>query len=62
MHGQIFSKDTQSIFFNYKEKPVQRMLDFDYVSGAAIASGAAMPCCLIAPYPATLWPPQCITC
>lgn len=34
MFGQLFSRDTQSIFFNYKEKPVQRMLDFDALSGA----------------------------
>ena len=31
--GQLFSKDTQAIFFNFKEKPVQRMLDFDYLCG-----------------------------
>jgi hypothetical protein len=33
MLGQLFSKETQAIFFNYKEKPVQRMLDFDFVCG-----------------------------
>ena len=32
--GQIFSKDTQAIFYNYKPGPVQRMLDFDYLCGA----------------------------
>jgi ATP citrate (pro-S)-lyase len=32
--GQLFSKDTQSIFFNFKQKPVQRMLDFDFLCGA----------------------------
>ena len=40
MVGQLFSKDTQAIFYNWKEKPVQRMLDFDYVCGAgAVALG-----------------------
>lgn len=33
MLGQLFSKETQAIFYNWKEKPVQRMLDFDYVCG-----------------------------
>lgn len=33
MLGQLFNKETQAIFFNYKEKPVQRMLDFDFVCG-----------------------------
>lgn len=31
--GQLFSKNTQAIFFNYKQKPVQRMLDFDFLCG-----------------------------
>ena len=31
--GQLFSRETQAIFFNYKEKPVQRMLDFDFLCG-----------------------------
>jgi hypothetical protein len=34
--GQIFTKETQAIFYNYKEKPVQRMLDFDFVSGKEV--------------------------
>ena len=31
--GQIFSKDTQAIFYNWKPNPVQRMLDFDFLCG-----------------------------
>ena len=31
--GQIFSQDTQAIFFNWKANPVQRMLDFDFLCG-----------------------------
>ena len=31
--GQIFSKDTQAIFYNWKQNPVQRMLDFDFLCG-----------------------------
>jgi hypothetical protein len=39
--GQLFSRDTQAIFFNWKEKPVQRMLDFDFLCGAhALASAS----------------------
>ena len=33
-HGQIFSADTQAVFYNWKQKPIQRMLDFDYLCGA----------------------------
>lgn len=33
--GQIFSRDTQAIFYNWKPNPVQRMLDFDFLCGAA---------------------------
>ena len=43
--GQLFSKSTQAIFFNYKEKPVQRMLDFDYVCGRLTPSVA----CIVQP-------------
>ncbi len=32
-HGQIFSADTQAVFYNWKQKPIQRMLDFDYLCG-----------------------------
>jgi ATP citrate (pro-S)-lyase len=31
--GQLFSKETQAIFFNYKQNPVQRMLDYDFLCG-----------------------------
>ncbi|GLC34540.1 ATP-citrate synthase beta chain protein 1 [Pleodorina starrii] len=40
--GQLFSPQTQAIFFNWKEKPVQRMLDFDYVCGRETPSVAAI--------------------
>lgn len=43
--GQLFSKDTQAVFYNWKEKPVQRMLDFDFVCGRATPSVA----CLVQP-------------
>jgi hypothetical protein len=36
MLGQLFSKATQAIFYNWKEKPVQRMLDFDFICGAVV--------------------------
>eukprot|EP00198_Chlamydomonas_reinhardtii_P012618 XP_001701955.1 ATP citrate lyase, subunit B [Chlamydomonas reinhardtii] len=42
MLGQLFNKETQAIFFNYKEKPVQRMLDFDFVCGRETPSVAAL--------------------
>ena len=35
--GQIFSKDTQAIFYNWKPSPVQRMLDFDFLCGASFS-------------------------
>ncbi|XP_059317848.1 ATP-citrate synthase beta chain protein 2-like isoform X3 [Lycium ferocissimum] len=28
--GQLFSKTTQALFYNYKQLPVQQMLDFDF--------------------------------
>ncbi|KIZ05638.1 ATP citrate (pro-S)-lyase [Monoraphidium neglectum] len=43
--GQLFSKDTQSIFFNFKQKPVQRMLDFDFLCGRKTPSVA----CIVQP-------------
>ncbi|GBF97148.1 ATP-citrate lyase B [Raphidocelis subcapitata] len=43
--GQLFSKQTQSIFFNFKQKPVQRMLDFDFLCGRATPSVA----CIVQP-------------
>lgn len=40
--GQIFSKDTQAIFYNWKPLPVQRMLDFDYLCGRTTPSVACV--------------------
>lgn len=31
--GQLFSKTTQALFYNYKQLPIQRMLDFDFLCG-----------------------------
>eukprot|EP01018_Ginkgo_biloba_P027567 Gb_16144 [translate_table: standard] len=31
--GQLFSRTTQALFYNYKQLPIQRMLDFDFVCG-----------------------------
>ncbi|XP_076931803.1 ATP-citrate synthase beta chain protein 2-like [Bidens hawaiensis] len=31
--GQIFSRTTQALFYNYKQLPSQRMLDFDFLLG-----------------------------
>lgn len=31
--GQLFSKTTQALFYNYKPLPIQRMLDFDFLCG-----------------------------
>ncbi len=36
MAGQLFSKDTQAIFYNWKQLPVQRMLDFDFLCGEVL--------------------------
>mmetsp|Transcript_17361 Transcript_17361/g.29726 ORF Transcript_17361/g.29726 Transcript_17361/m.29726 type:complete len:614 (+) Transcript_17361:97-1938(+) len=38
----LFSTATQAIFYNFKEKPVQRMLDFDFVCGRTTPSVAAI--------------------
>lgn len=43
--GQLFSKDTQAVFYNWKEKPVQRMLDFDFLCGRTTPSVA----CIVQP-------------
>eukprot|EP00798_Chlamydomonas_sp_ICE-L_P001678 gene1678-33073_t len=45
MLGNLFSKETQAIFYNAKLTPVQRMLDFDYICGRTTASVA----CIIQP-------------
>lgn len=39
---ELFDKDTQAIIFGYQERPIQRMLDFDYVCGRATPSVAAI--------------------
>ncbi|KAH0875091.1 hypothetical protein HID58_072453 [Brassica napus] len=31
--GQLFSRTTQALFYNYKQLPVQPMLDFDFLCG-----------------------------
>jgi hypothetical protein len=31
--GQLFSRTTQALFYNYKQLPIQRMLDFDFLCG-----------------------------
>eukprot|EP00878_Enallax_costatus_P014196 GHUV01014848.1.p1 GENE.GHUV01014848.1~~GHUV01014848.1.p1 ORF type:complete len:206 (+),score=49.41 GHUV01014848.1:163-780(+) len=43
--GQLFSRETQAIFYNWKEKPVQRMLDFDFLCGRPTPSVA----CIVQP-------------
>jgi ATP citrate (pro-S)-lyase len=40
--GQLFSKDTQAIFYNWKQLPVQRMLDFDFLCGRKTPSVAVI--------------------
>ncbi|KAF5839403.1 citrate synthase-like protein [Dunaliella salina] len=45
MPGRLFNSDTQAVFYNFKEKPVQRMLDFDYVCGRQTPSIA----CIVQP-------------
>ncbi|CAK9267063.1 hypothetical protein BDL97_19G036400 [Sphagnum fallax] len=40
--GQLFSRTTQALFYNYKQSPVQRMLDFDFLCGREIPSVAGV--------------------
>ncbi|KAM0948457.1 putative ATP citrate synthase [Dioscorea sansibarensis] len=40
--GQLFSKNTQALFYNYKQLPVQRMLDFDFLCGRETPSVAGI--------------------
>lgn len=40
--GQLFSQTTQALFYNYKQLPIQRMLDFDFLCGVYNYSS----CCL----------------
>ncbi len=39
---ELFNENSQTFFYNLKAKPVQRMLDFDYLSGRNIPSVAAI--------------------
>lgn len=38
----LFNKDTQAIFWNNDAKPIQRMLDYDYLCGRSSPSIAAI--------------------
>lgn len=40
MVGQLFSRESQAIFYNWKANPVQRMLDFDFLCGAPLLPSA----------------------
>lgn len=40
--GQLFSPTTQALFYNYKQNPIQRMLDFDYLCGRKTPSVAGV--------------------
>ncbi|EFJ06573.1 hypothetical protein SELMODRAFT_162315 [Selaginella moellendorffii] len=40
--GQLFSRTTQALFYNYKQSPVQRMLDYDFLCGREIPSVAGI--------------------
>jgi ATP citrate (pro-S)-lyase len=42
MDPNLFSRNSQAIMFNYKEAPVQRMLDFDYLCKRNTPSVAAV--------------------
>eukprot|EP00897_Mesotaenium_endlicherianum_P003449 jgi/Mesen1/3131/ME000184S02194 len=40
--GQLFSRTTQALFYNFKQNPVQRMLDFDFLCGRETPSVAGV--------------------
>jgi ATP-citrate lyase alpha-subunit len=40
--AQLFTKDTQSIFWNNNTSAIQRMLDYDFVIGRKTPSVAAI--------------------
>nr|GME20158.1 ATP-citrate synthase beta chain protein 2 [Ipomoea batatas] len=40
--GQLFSKTTQALFYNYKQLPIQLMLDFDFLCGRETPSVAGI--------------------
>ncbi|RID75919.1 hypothetical protein BRARA_B02932 [Brassica rapa] len=37
--GQLFSRTTQALFYNYNQLPVQRMLDFDFLCASNLKVG-----------------------
>ncbi|KAJ7571174.1 hypothetical protein O6H91_01G152900 [Diphasiastrum complanatum] len=40
--GQLFSRTTQALFYNFKQSPIQRMLDFDFLCGRELPSVAGI--------------------
>lgn len=55
--SNLFSKDTQCIFYNYKSKPAQRMLDFDFLCGEGLQANISFCGCLpLFPDPSRLLP------
>ncbi|XP_062108796.1 ATP-citrate synthase beta chain protein 2-like [Humulus lupulus] len=40
--GQLFSRTTQALFYNYKQLPIQWMLDFDFLCGRETPSVAGI--------------------
>ncbi|XP_054820159.1 ATP-citrate synthase beta chain protein 1-like [Prosopis cineraria] len=40
--GQLFSRSTQALLYNYKQLPIQSMLDFDFLCGRETPSVAAI--------------------
>ncbi|XP_039128521.1 ATP-citrate synthase beta chain protein 1 [Dioscorea cayenensis subsp. rotundata] len=40
--GQLFSRNSQALFYNYKQLPIQRMLDFDFLCGRETPSVAGI--------------------
>ncbi|CAN6858430.1 unnamed protein product [Brassica oleracea] len=40
--GQLFSRTTQALFYNYKQLPIQRTLDFDFLCGRETPSVAGI--------------------
>lgn len=40
--GQLFSRTTQALFYNFKQSPIQRMLDFDFLCGRETPSVAGI--------------------
>ncbi|KAJ1380588.1 Succinyl-CoA synthetase-like [Sesbania bispinosa] len=40
--GQLFGRNTQALFYNYTQLPIQRMLDFDFLCGRETPSVAGI--------------------